>query len=909
MNKSQIDSLFNFDDAFTFPQSSSAPLQSNSNLSTMSPEIPDQQPTPHTTELLREIQELQSQYPDHVLLVQVGSFYELYDTPELPKLAELLSLRVAPRKLKHSNYNVSGFPCAQLKRYVDILTNNGYTVAVADQVGIDENARTKRLKRSVVRVISAGTDIDFEDFAGNRFLLSISLPDGDVEIDDENSRNGFKTGLSWVDISTGELKTTTTDLKGLQASVARIQPVEVILDEKYRDTEIVNFISDILNETALLTFKPSQLFEKSRSKHLVAKYLYNNSPLESLENSGMLESVQIPSLGALTSYIVESFPTIEPYFSAPIQFNQKNTLRMDLSTLSALSLNSTTGSGSLFYHLNKTKTKMGHRLLALRLASPSTNISEINYRLNLVEHLRNNHIFAETIQSHLTQIGDIERLIQKLNLGQGGPYEFIRLLESIDAIISLKQYLITHSRDAHTNSINELNTLTSQISDLSHLTKFKSLFPSNAREHKVISLGLIKNGYNSKLDALRNKHSRVSEGVNKLQRVIEHDYSNCGIQTPVEITLGWDNRDGPYVEALIAKGDLPLFKELVSKQIGVRLLGRQRSERKFRMIRDVATINILQWKDWTLLKKSLIEYEDELLKQERAIFRDACAELRSSTGAIINISRAIAELDVAVALGIVARHQCFIKPEVVEEPIIEVIDGRHPVVEQLQMLHRGQQFTANDIFLGNEELVWVLTGPNMGGKSTFLRQTAIICVLAQIGSFVPAHSAKVGIVDQLFSRIGAGDDLTSHRSTFMIEMKETAYILNNATERSLVIMDEIGRGTATADGISIAYAVLKYLLSEIKCRTLFATHYHEIAKYLGHNDADRLLGDEDLQRIGFYHSSMEVFEDSTFGYNYKLERGVVSSSHGIAVAKNAGIPEPVINIAEQFYNRTLQHKY
>ncbi|KAJ1536995.1 DNA mismatch repair ATPase msh1, partial [Nowakowskiella sp. JEL0078] len=569
--------------------------------------------------MFKEIELLRNNFSDSILLVQVGSFYELYDSPYFSEVAELLGLKVVARKYRNSSqFRIAGFPCSQLKKFAECLTNNGYSVAIADQVARDEISRTKRLQRAVVRVISAGTDLELEDLPENRFLLALNFSNQKIDYLIDSMA---KVGLAWVDISTGEFNTTETTLRELNSTLARVKPVEIILDEQLRASKFANWVEEIASR-ALITFKASEYFEKESAKSLVEKIFAKNSISFSDNLESRLGAMLVGACAALVRYVSHSFPGIEPYFLEPTLFNSERFMRMDMPTLCALSLGSST-SGSLFAFLNCTKTKMGHRLLASRIRAPSLQTDEISAKLDLVEIFFNNSYHSQLIQNLLLGVEDIERMVQKLNLGQGGPFEFIRILESLNTISIVKthvQELITSKSqliDQEIRQLDILKDLSDRITDLSSISiKFKDLFTKEARNNKSTQIGSVKEGFSDQLDKIRTEYRILLNNAEKLRLWIAYEYkkeANC----EVEVKFDYDGKDGAFIEVSGGKGVLMSnLKKKIESQVGVRLLAKQRAEKKIRIARN----------DWTELKEMLLKIEDNLQQMEFRIFRDACDE-------------------------------------------------------------------------------------------------------------------------------------------------------------------------------------------------------------------------------------------------------------------------------------------
>ena len=773
---------------------------------------------------------IKKDYIDSILLYRMGDFYEAFDTD-----AEILSseLQITLTKKEFGKGQVhllAGIPFHSLDNHLPILVEKGFRIAICEQIGLEPNSQGI-IDRKVVRVVSPGTI--FEDYLldnnSNNYLMSAFT--------EKNN-----TGISYIDVSTGEIKVTRIDTQSLDSELARIRPSELlslksqkINSEYYGKNEFLDS-ADFNN----WVFDPSE---------------YNKVSI--IERNEWFDTnlVETKAFIGLTNYLYRNmlfntinFENVEYYKTSEYMF-------LDPQTRKNLGLfpdkNILNSSFSLFNTLNITKTSMGARLLKNYLGQPLINIKKIKLRQEIISWFYDNENISSKLAGKLEKIFDIERLLSKLVNYRAGPIEVLTLSQSLDMALNVFEYL-------------KSNFLPN---------KFKKLF-INAHEIKYIC-DLVNNSFEKQYDGKLGDGLLIKKGLSEdLDKYRQSLATSKNILAQMELTerkktqiknlrVRYNKIFGYYIEITKSQlGQVPDY--YIRKQTLVN------AERFFtEELKNLETDIILS-----------VERIDEL---ERKIFQDICNNIISKVNEISLLANVISELDVHSSLSLIARRNGYVKPKINESLNLKIQKSRHPMVEEL--IETGK-FVPNDVYLNNiDHQIILLTGPNMSGKSTFIRQVGIIVLLAQIGSYVPAENAEIGLVDRIFTRVGLEDDLSAGRSTFMTEMTETATILNEATNKSLIILDEIGRGTSTYDGLAIAMSVAEYIHEEssIGARTLFATHFFEMTTL-----------ESRLNRLKNYH--VKVLEDQeSVVFLHHISKGISARSYGIYVASLAGMPDEVIS--------------
>lgn len=713
------------------------------------------------------------------------------------------------------------------------------------------------VKRDVIRLVTAGTltEENLLDSRRNNFLLSLA-------------KTGDMLGVSWLDLSTGDFFLEEIGLKNKPEAVvvssllSRLSPVEILVSDRYLQSPK---LFEVFNEyRKKLSVLPEARFNFENAR----RNLLNLFKVETLDAYGNFSRAEITAAGVLMDYVETTQKGQMPRVEKPVKIYERQVMEIDGATRRSLELlESSSGDrgNSLLSVLDRTVTGAGARMLAGRIASPLVDTKEIGERLNVVEFFLNEEFIRDDVRALLKACPDIERAVSRLSLERGGPRDLAAIKTTLAAVPRLKNIL---SGASSQNMVSELPEAVARIAGRMghHENLVDELERALADELPLLARdgGFIREGYYPPLDEIR----RVKNNSQQIILQLQEKYA-AATDIP-NLKIKYNNLIGYFVE--------------VPAKFATRML----ENKDF--IHRQSVLNAVRF---TTVELTEIENEirgagEKLLATELELFNKLVTEVRIAADDISRTAKALAELDVGAALADLAAEKNYCRPEIDDSFCFDVEDGRHPVVEASLAREHGGAFVGNDCRLGGDySNIWLITGPNMAGKSTFLRQNAIIAVMAQIGSFVPAKRARIGVVNKLFSRVGASDDLARGRSTFMVEMVETASILNRADERSLVILDEIGRGTATFDGLSIAWAVVEHLHEVNRCRALFATHYHELTSLVGK-----------LHKMSLHCMKIKEFNDEVI-FLHEVIDGAADRSYGIHVAKLAGLPPVVLKRAEQ----------
>ncbi len=792
---------------------------------------------------MKQYHSVKRQYPDAIMFFRMGDFYETFY--EDAKIASrVLGIALTSRdKDSGEPIPLAGFPHHAIDTYLAKFVKAGYKIAICEQMEDPKKAKGI-VKREVIRVVTPGTVIEpnILDQKSNNYLSSISKMDN-------------KYGFAYVDLSTGEFYVTELDTPNkLLAEIERIHPAECIISEQFeKETEILKAISVTVNPA--INKIPSWAFSYDSARAELLDH-FNTITLDGFGCENMPSAVS--SAGALIYYLNDTQKQEVQHIRSLSTYSLEEYMILDADTQRNLelmrSLRDGAIKGTLLEVLDETLTPMGGRKMRNCILKPLIDTGQIRSRLDAVEEFHSRIVFLEEFRGILKNISDVERLIARIGLGSANAREMIALKNSLKLIAPIKEKLNT----CESTMLCVLNEELEDVSDIIELIE-KSIYddpPTTLTEGN-----LIKDGYNEELDELRKITSSGKEWITKLQ---ETERARTKINN---LKIGYNDAFGYYIE--VSKANLHLVPD--------------------NYIRKQTLVNAERY-----ITPELKEYESKVLNaQERIseleyeIFCQIRAKVAESTVRIQKNASIIAMLDFLSALAYVASKNNYIKPNVTDSDEIIIKDGRHPVVERFLT---SEGFVPNDTYLNcDDQQMLIITGPNLSGKSTYLRQVALIALMAQMGSFVPASYASIGIVDRIFTRIGASDNLVMGRSTFLVEMNETANILNNATRRSLLILDEIGRGTSTYDGLSIAWAVAEYILDKAKigARTLFATHYHELIE-LGNTHP------------GAKNYNVAVREwNGQITFLRKIVEGGTDQSYGIHVAQLAGLPDKVIERARE----------
>ncbi len=818
------------------------------------------------TPVMEQYLNLKAQYKDHLLFYRLGDFYELFFNDAI-KAAKLLNIVLTKRGNScGQDIPMCGVPAHSSESYLHKLIDLGFKVAICDQLETADEAKKRGyksiVKRDVVRVVTPGTIIEdslLED-KSNNYLASI------VEQNDEYA-------ISWLELSTGKFFHTLTSLKALDSDLLRISPRELLISEKFTEDEKIRSV--LKNYKISITQHAQSFFEYSKSHRTLCEFY----KIRELGSIGNFSKVEIMACGALLEYVRVTQRGSIPRLEFPKTYKQQNFMLIDASARRNLELFSTQfgeKKGSLISVIDHTVTASGGRLLKQMLASPLACSKAINLRLSTAQFFVNNHEPRRKIREILSNIPDIERSLSRLILGRGSPKdmnllkiglgktlelsEFLCKIESGENGSLPQQYVIqTEIQPASRAGI----TVKSDESELSTIHKslgnHKDLFEllnSAILDNNLSSVkegGFIHSKYNSELSEL----SYILNNSNKLVTKLRESYRDLtGIAA---LKILHNNILGYYVEVSA--------NHKITSDI---FIHRQSLANSMRY-----TTNELKE-----LENKILTARDAAIGLEMKIFSELCSEVAKESEKIALAANALAKLDIRTAFAELAVQNNYVKPIIDDSKEFNICSGRHPVVEV------NDKFIANSINLAGIHLI---TGPNMAGKSTFLRQNALIAILAHMGSFVPAESAHIGVIDKTFSRVGATDNITAGYSTFMVEMIETATIVNQATDLSLVILDEIGRGTGVYDGLSIAQAVIEHIHNVNKCRAIFATHYHELTKVSKY-----------LKNVKCFCVKIREWNGEVI-FLHEVIEGIADESYGIHVAKLAGFPDSVLNRASEVF--------
>ena len=788
------------------------------------------------TPMMKQFLDLKAKHPDAVMLFRCGDFYETYSTDAIVA-AEILGITLTKRANgKGKTIEMAGFPHHALDTYLPKLIRAGKRVAICDQLE-DPKLTKKLVKRGITELVTPGVSINDNvlNYRENNFLAAVHFGKG-------------ACGVAFLDISTGEFLTAEGPFDYVDKLLNNFAPKEVLFERGRRGMFEGNFGSKFFTfELEDWVFTETTAREKLL-KHFEVKNL-KGFGVEHLKN-GIIAS------GAILQYLIMTQHTQIGHITSLARIEEDKYVRLDKFTVRSLELmgSMNDGGSSLLNVIDKTISPMGARLLKRWMVFPLKDVQPINERLNVVEYFFRKPDFKELIEEQLHLIGDLERIISKVAVGRVSPREVVALKVALQAIEPIKEACMD-ADNASLNHIGEQLNICRSIRDRID----KEI--NNDPPLLINKGGVIKPGVNAELDELR----RIAySGKDYLLQVQQRESELTGIPS---LKIGYNNVFGYYIEVRnVHKDKVP--QEWIRKQTLVN------AERYI-------TQELKEYEE------KILGAEDKILVLETQLYTELVQSLSEFIPAIQIDANQIARLDCLLSFATAARENNYIRPVISDDEVLEIHQGRHPVIEK--QLPIGEKYIANDVMLDSStEQIIIITGPNMAGKSALLRQTALITLMAQIGSFVPAESAHIGLVDKIFTRVGASDNISVGESTFMVEMNEAADILNNLSSRSLVLFDELGRGTSTYDGISIAWAIVEYIHEHprAKARTLFATHYHEL------NEMEK-----SFKRIKNYNVSVKEVDNKVI-FLRKLERGGSEHSFGIHVAKMAGMPKSIVKRAD-----------
>ena len=789
------------------------------------------------TPMMKQFLDLKAKHPDAVMLFRCGDFYETYSTDAIVA-AEILGITLTKRANgKGKTIEMAGFPHHALDTYLPKLVRAGKRVAICDQ--LEDPKMTKKLvKRGITELVTPGVSINDNvlNYKENNFLAAVHF-------------GRASCGVAFLDISTGEFLTAEGPFDYIDKLLNNFAPKEILFERGKRLMFEGNFGSKFFTfELDDWVFTETTAREKLL-KHFETKNL-KGFGVEHLKN-GIIAS------GAILQYLTMTQHTQIGHITSLARIEEDKYVRLDKFTVRSLELigNMNDGGSSLLNVIDRTISPMGARLLKRWMVFPLKDEKPINERLNVVEYFFRQPDFKELIEEQLHLIGDLERIISKVAVGRVSPREVVQLKVALQAIEPIKQACM-EADNASLNRIGEQLNLCISIRD--RIAKEIKNDPPLL----INKGGVIQDGVNADLDELR----QISySGKDYLLKIQQRESEETGIPS---LKVAYNNVFGYYIEVRnVHKDKVP--PEWIRKQTlvnGERYITQELKE----------------------YEEKILGAEDKILVLETQLYTDLVQALMEFIPQIQINANQIARLDCLLSFANVARENRYIRPIIEDNDVLDIRQGRHPVIEK--QLPIGEKYIANDVMLDSDtQQIIIITGPNMAGKSALLRQTALITLLAQIGSFVPAESAHIGLVDKIFTRVGASDNISVGESTFMVEMNEAADILNNVSSRSLVLFDELGRGTSTYDGISIAWAIVEYIHEhpKAKARTLFATHYHEL------NEMEK-----SFKRIKNYNVSVKEVDNKVI-FLRKLERGGSEHSFGIHVAKMAGMPKSIVKRANE----------
>ena len=805
------------------------------------------------TPMLKQYRELKARYPDAILLFRLGDFYEMFEEDAKTASRELELVLTSRRFSKTVKLPMCGIPHHQLTTYVAKLIEKGHKVAIAEQM--EDPSKVRRLvKREVVRVITPGTVIEEGLLPEKEENFLVAIAPGE---------EGY--GLAAVELSTGEFSTTQVEgpdaRERLLEELECLRPSEYVLPPSLAQDE--KFIARLL-EIRKARISPED--EAAFSLHAARECLLKHFKVASLEAYGCDNlPLAVCAAGAALHYLKENQVSDLGQLRRLRTYSLASYMTLDAVTSRNLELLRTIREGetkgSLFWVLDHTVTAMGARLLRRWITRPLLEVEVIKKRLDAVENLVNDHFLRGDLRRLLDGLHDVERLVGRIGFGSANARDLVALRRALERIPAIKEVLnrTTASR------FQELNKILDPLQDVASLIRDALV---DSPPVLVKEGGLIRSGYHPELDRLRQK---IAENRAWLAKYEARERERTGIKN---LRVRYNEVFGFFIE--VTKSNLHLVPPDYERKATI-----THAERFITPELKAKETEILAAED----RAKELEYE---------LFVRLRQEVASHTDRLQQAGQVLAELDALCSLAEAAARYGYVKPTVDESSLIRIKEGRHPVVER--MMPEGEPFVPNDALLdGEDNRLLVITGPNMSGKSVFVRQIALITLMAQMGSFVPAREAHIGIVDRIFTRIGATDEIARGRSTFLVEMSETAHILHHATSRSLVVLDEVGRGTSTYDGMSLAWAVAEYIHDEIKARTLFATHYHELTELEGHLSGVRNYNLAVAERGG------QVI------FLRRVVPGGASKSYGVQVARLAGLPDKVIRrameVLEEVENR------
>lgn len=792
------------------------------------------------TPMMRQYFEVKDRYPDCILFFRLGDFYEMFFEDAIVASKTLEIALTGKSCGLDERAPMCGVPFHSANAYISKLVESGYKVAIGEQM--EDPATTKGLvKRDVIRVVTPGTVLEGSllENKKNNYLMSLYKENENI-------------GLTYVDISTGEVNATYLKEDKLIEEIAKVHPTEIILND-------LNYIEKLNNIATLSNIYINENFSQNYLNTNILNEYFSDNYLDKLQfdENGFIKN----SLSILLNYIYNTQKQVTSNINQINIYNSSEYMVLDMFTRVNLELTQTIRGnkkkGSLLHVLDKTSTAMGGRLLRKYVEEPLVNKDKIERRLNVIEEIKEDFMLREDLLETLKSVYDIERICGKIAFEKVTPKEMIHLKNSIEKLPNLKETINSSSADI----------LKMYIEKMDNLDDIYSLIDEAIKEEPGITIkegNIIKSDFN---DELRELRDISKNGAFLIKEIENREREKTGVKS---LKIGFNKVFGYYIE--ITKANLSTAK------IDESYIRKQTLSNAERYI----TPELKEIED------KILNAEEKIKSLEYEIFVNIRNTIYENIDRIQKTAKTIANIDVCVSLATVAYMNNYVKPNINEGNKLDIQNGRHPVVESLV---GEENFVPNDTYLNSgENIINIITGPNMAGKSTYMRQTAIIALMAHIGSFVPADYADIPILDRIFTRVGASDDLSQGQSTFMVEMSEVSHILKNATDKSLVILDEIGRGTSTYDGISLAWSIVEYIQGKIKCKTLFATHYHELTDL-----------ENEFDDVKNYSIAVKEDSDNIIFLRKIIPQGA-DKSYGIYVAKLAKLPDEVINRSREILN-------
>ncbi len=813
------------------------------------------------TPMMAQYHVIKEEHPDCLLFYRMGDFYELfYDDAIIA--SEVLDITLTKRgKSQGDDIAMCGVPFHSYEPYLAKLIRAGHKVAICEQTETPDQAKERARKegkspsktlvnREATRIVTQGTlteDHLLEPRQSN-YICALHQYNSDF-------------GIAWLELSTGAFWVQTAEESSLRATIERISPSEILISENMHHN-----LKSLPSHDTVFTTQVDTLFN-FETTHKTLLELYS---VKSLESYGDFCRPEICAAGALIGYITRTQKGKLPHIMILEKVVPASIMEIDAATQKNLELIRTLSGerkGSLLDNIDYTITGSGARMLQSQLLVPLTSIDQIDTRLNRIEYFLNKTDLRSIIRDLLRGCPDMERALSRLTIGRGGPKDLAMLRDGL-----AQSEIIRAQIQNETDNKTVFDDILKKMQQVPALAAFQDQLKQSLEETPATFArdgGFIRNGYNAKLDSLREIKDKSRQIIATLQVKYQKETSIDSLKIKFNNVLGY------FIEVSAKRADALMIKSDEDNSLSHKFIHRQTMANAVRF----TTAELSE------LERDITSAADKIVAIEQEIFDQLVETASGLSQNIATIAGALSLIDVSCALAELAQNMNYVRPKVDNSLTFDIKDGRHPVVEKA-LQRQSEPFIPNDCTLNPIQRLWLLTGPNMAGKSTFLRQNALIAIMAQIGSFVPASSAHIGVVDKCFSRVGASDDLARGQSTFMVEMVETAAILNQSTAHSLVILDEIGRGTATYDGLSIAWACVEYLHNQNKCRSLFATHYHELTSL-----------EEELDSLACYTVEVKEWQGSII-FMHKVSKGSADQSYGIHVAQLAGIPGAVIKRAE-----------